>query len=84
MFCAYTWSRYQVSVYRTIGPLVKREVAQTANHLNKLELKLYKHDIYTGHLVNQFLIPQALICKIYIISMLKNTWSLVSNCYGYI
>ena len=22
MFCAYTWPRYQVSVYRTIGPLV--------------------------------------------------------------
>ena len=22
MFCAYTWPRYQVCVYRTIGPLV--------------------------------------------------------------
>ena len=22
MFCAFTWPRYQVSVYRTIGPLV--------------------------------------------------------------
>ena len=22
MFCTYTWPRYQVSVYRTIGPLV--------------------------------------------------------------
>ena len=22
MFCAYTWPRYQVSIHRTIGPLV--------------------------------------------------------------
>ena len=31
-FCTYSSTRYQVSVYRTTGPLVFRELGSTANY----------------------------------------------------
>ena len=34
MFCAYTWPRYQVSVYRTTGPLVLFIDEDPANQQN--------------------------------------------------
>ena len=35
MFFAYTWPRYQVSVYRTIGPLVVKYVLNFTREVKK-------------------------------------------------
>ena len=43
MFCAYPWTRYRVSIYRTIGPLVSffhRFLAQL-NQLSSSETLIY-------------------------------------------
>ena len=43
MFCAYMRPRYQVSVYRTIGPLV------ILSNWSVIEHRTRKHDIEVGN-----------------------------------
>ena len=46
MFCAYTRPRYQVSVYRTIGPLVKGYNKTWMHHWMILYNSSFLDDLY--------------------------------------
>ena len=57
MLCAYTRSRYQVSVYRTIGPLVSicledRNVFARFDEIPSMTLYDIKETVYTKSIKN--------------------------------